>query len=102
MLRVVDLVGRHAAEEIIARIEVADMIEAEPAIAAGLIGRPRFGAGRAEFAGRAAPRRVAHAHISLETNMKTRVGPVFAWTSQPWSPLRSEEQPTELQSLIVR
>ena len=55
ILRGADLVGAHPLEIIVAGVELADMVEAEPAPVAGPVEvRAASGAGRAEFAGRVA------------------------------------------------
>ena len=54
VLRVADLVGAHPVEIIVAGVELADMVEAEPAPLARPVEAGALGAGRAELAGRVA------------------------------------------------
>jgi len=78
-LRGQNLVGRHAGEEIIAGVERADVIEAEPAVIAGAVEARSAHAGRAEFSRLVAAGSIAKAPCIVDAAVKL-VLPHWAFT----------------------
>ena len=78
-LRVVDLVGAHPLEEVVARIERTDMLEAQPAERRRAVARTAgaFERGRAEFARLCTARLGAQPPLRLHATVETGIGSIL-------------------------